>query len=70
MKLIDSTDENGEKIVVAQMRNGEIFLKDSKSKTQLSSWKVPYGAVVHCKNKQKVKVGELLFLGIRILMLF
>ncbi len=61
LKLIDSTDENDEKIVVAQMRNGEIFLKDNKTKALLSSWKVPYGARVHCKDKQKVKVGELLF---------
>jgi DNA-directed RNA polymerase subunit beta' len=60
VKLIDSIDDEGDKNMVSQSRNSEMILLD-KSGIKLNSWKVPYGAHVNVKDKQKVKIGDLLF---------
>ena len=60
LKLIKSKNENNEFITLAQTRNGIIELLDSK-KEVIASWKVPYGAEVMVKDKQKVKPGEMIF---------
>jgi len=59
-RLIDSIDDEGNKNMVSQSRNSEMILID-KAGVKLNSWMVPYGASVNVKNKQKVKVGDLLF---------
>ena len=59
-QTIDSEDENGSKIQVSQTRNGEMSLFDNK-KVHLITWKVPYGSTIHCKNNQKINIGDLLF---------
>ena len=59
-RLIDSIDDEGNKNMVSQSRNSEMILLD-KAGIKLNSWKVPYGAHVNVKDKQKVKVGDLLF---------
>ena len=46
--------------MVSQSRNSEMILLD-KSGIKLNSWKVPYGAHINVKDKQKVKIGDLLF---------
>ena len=55
LNLVDSIDNEGQKNKIAQSRNGEIYLKD-KSKRQIATWNVPYGAKVFVKDKQKIKV--------------
>tara|TARA_B100001250_G_scaffold376389_1_gene364654 strand:+ start:1 stop:3384 length:3384 start_codon:yes stop_codon:yes gene_type:complete len=59
-RLIDSIDDEGNKNMVSQSRNSEMILLD-KNGIKLNSWNVPYGAHVNVKDKQKVKVGDLLF---------
>ena len=60
MQLIESEDDNGEKILVSQSRNASIQLLDNK-KNVLTTWKIPYGSKVYVKNNQKIDAGELLF---------
>ncbi|MBA7476621.1 DNA-directed RNA polymerase subunit beta' [subsurface metagenome] len=47
-------------VVVALKRNGEIAILDAKDR-ELDRFKVPYGAIVLVKDRQKVKTGDLLF---------
>ena len=60
LKLIKSEDDDGNTNMVSQARNSEIILLNSKN-AKIASWKIPYGANVHVKNKQKIKAGDLLF---------
>ena len=63
IKLVKSKNDDGENYMVSQARNSEIFLVDNK-KNKIASWKVPYGASVHVKDKQKIKTGDLLFTAV------
>ena len=60
VKLVPSIDDEGAKHMVSQSRNSEMLLLD-KSGIKLNSWKIPYGAYVSVKDKQKVKAGDMLF---------
>jgi DNA-directed RNA polymerase subunit beta' len=50
---------NAEKKLVAISRSGEISVID-KSGKEKERYKVPYGAVIHVKDKAKVKAGEVI----------
>ena len=58
--LIASTDDEGNKFNVSQVRNGKINLLD-KNKNKVATWNVPYGAKVYVKDKQKIKPATPLF---------
>ena len=59
-RLVASTDDDGNAVMVSQSRNSEMLLINNVG-IQVSSWKVPYGAHVHVKDKKKIKTGDLLF---------
>jgi DNA-directed RNA polymerase subunit beta' len=52
--------EDGAEKIIALKRKGEIVVLDEKNR-ELDRFKVPYGATVLVKDKQKVKVGTRLF---------
>jgi DNA-directed RNA polymerase subunit beta' len=60
LNLISSVDDDGNKNMVSQARNSEMYLLNSHG-TKIASWKIPYGAKVHVKNNQKIKAEDLLF---------
>ena len=59
LKTATLTNELGEKITVATVRNGKIEVSDSKDES-ISSFNVPYGARIYVGNNKKIKSGEVL----------
>ena len=52
-------DEDGNDVLVALKRNGEILLKDDKGR-ELEKFKVQYGSYILVRNGDKVKKGQVL----------
>jgi DNA-directed RNA polymerase subunit beta' len=52
-------DEDGNDVLVALKRNGEIAIKDDKGR-ELEKFKVQYGSYILVKNDDKVKKGQML----------
>ncbi len=53
-------EENGVKSRIVISRSGEIRLIDPESKKILTTFYIQYGSVLHVKNKQKAKKGDLI----------
>ena len=60
LKLISSTDDDGNKNFISQVRNGKIDLIDDQN-NKLATWQIPYGAKVFISNNKKIKSGTALF---------
>ena len=60
LELIPTMDDEGNKVMVAAVRNGKIELL-GKDKVLITSWQVPYGSKVYVEDKQKIKAGQTLF---------
>jgi len=57
LNLIETTNDNGEKIKVAPVRNGKIELVDDSGQA-ITHWSVPYGSQIFIKNGEKVEAGQ------------
>jgi len=53
-------EENGVKQNVVLSRSGEVRLVDPSSKKLLTTFYIQYGSVIHIKDKQKIKKGDLI----------
>jgi DNA-directed RNA polymerase subunit beta' len=60
LQFLSTKDDEGKKINVCNVRNGEFILYDNKKK-KISSWLVPYSSKLHVKDGAKVKADEILF---------
>ncbi|HUV66309.1 MAG TPA: DNA-directed RNA polymerase subunit beta' [Sedimentisphaerales bacterium] len=60
INAVQTKHDDGMTVVIALKRNGEIALLDAKDR-ELDRFKVPYGAVVHVEDNQKVKASVTLF---------
>ncbi|MHC4158863.1 MAG: DNA-directed RNA polymerase subunit beta', partial [Planctomycetota bacterium] len=60
INAVSFKQDDGTEQTVALKRNGEIAILDAK-KRELERFKIPYGATVVVKDKQKVKAGAFLF---------
>ncbi len=57
LKLIDSVNEDGEKIKMVISRTSEIRVIDNKTGIVLSTNNIPYGSILYKEDGQKVKKG-------------
>ena len=60
LRWIESTNKEGEKVMVVMGRSGEIKVNDAKSGKTLVSNHVPYGAILAVKDGQKIGKGDAL----------
>ena len=60
LRVIKTSNNDGEEVHVVMGRSGEIQIVDPKSKKVLISNNVPYGAFLHVKEGQKVEKGTML----------
>ena len=60
LKLVKSTDSEGNSSNIVISRTTEIKILDSKTKNVLSNNNIPYGSYLNIKNGQKVKKGDLI----------
>ncbi len=58
MRVVDSTDKDGNPIHVVMGRSGEVRIVDPKTKQTLISNHVPYGSMIKVKEGDKVKKGD------------
>jgi DNA-directed RNA polymerase subunit beta' len=58
LRLIETTNKNGEPIAVVMGRSGEIKINDPKTGKTLVSNHAPYGSIISIKNGDKVAKGE------------
>ncbi|MGB5930382.1 MAG: DNA-directed RNA polymerase subunit beta', partial [Cyclobacteriaceae bacterium] len=58
LRMINTTNEEGDEVAVAMGRSGEIKIVDPKSKKTLISNHVPYGAFIKVQEGDKVKKGD------------
>ncbi|MEP0710289.1 DNA-directed RNA polymerase subunit beta' [Algoriphagus sp.] len=60
LRLIETTNKDGESITVVMGRSGEIKVNDAKTGKTLVSNHAPYGAMVNVKDGEKVTKGQTL----------
>ena len=60
LKLIDSVNEDGEKIKMVISRTSEIRIIDEKQGIVLSTNNIPYGSILHIEAGKKVKKGTMI----------
>jgi len=60
IRVTENTDEAGNKVNIVLSRTGEIRFLDAETGRQYGSSHIPYGAVLHVKDNQKVKKGEVI----------
>ncbi|MDR7132398.1 DNA-directed RNA polymerase subunit beta' [Algoriphagus sp. 4150] len=60
LRLIETTNKDGEHITVVMGRSGEIKINDPKTGKTLVSNHAPYGAIVNVKDGEKVTKGQTL----------
>ncbi|WP_192346958.1 DNA-directed RNA polymerase subunit beta' [Algoriphagus sp. Y33] len=60
LRLIETTNKDGEHITVVMGRSGEIKINDPKSGKTLVSNHAPYGAIVNVKDGEKITKGQTL----------
>lgn len=60
LRWIESTNKEGEKVMVVMGRSGEIKINDTKTGKTLVSNHVPYGAILAVKDGQKISKGDAL----------
>lgn len=60
LRLIETTNKDGEPVTVVMGRSGEIKINDAKSGKTLVSNHAPYGAIVNVKDGEKVSKGQTL----------
>ena len=60
LNVVKIKDDDNQTNNVVGVRNSKMFLTDDKGNI-LSDWVVPYGAKVYVEDKQKVKIGQMLF---------
>ncbi|MFC3879344.1 DNA-directed RNA polymerase subunit beta' [Algoriphagus namhaensis] len=60
LRWIESTNKEGEKVMVVMGRSGEIKVNDAKTGKTLVSNHVPYGAILAVKDGQKIGKGDAL----------
>ena len=58
LKTVEGENELGEKVNIVIGRSAEMRVVDAKTKIQLTSNLIPYGAVLHIKPGKKVKKGD------------
>lgn len=58
LRWIETTNKAGEPVSMVMGRSGEIKINDTKSGKTLVSNHVPYGALLHVKDGQKITKGE------------
>lgn len=58
IRVVKSTNKDGDKIEVVMGRSGEVRILDPKSKQLLISNHVPYGATLKVKEGDKIKKGD------------
>ena len=58
LRWIETTNKEGDKVVIVMGRSGEIKINEAKSGKTLVSNHVPYGAVLNVKNGQKIAKGD------------
>ncbi len=56
---VPTTDEDGNDVLVALKRNGELAILDDKGR-ELEKYKVPYAGFIHHKSGDTIKKGEVL----------
>jgi DNA-directed RNA polymerase subunit beta' len=56
---VPAKDDEGNDVLVALKRNGELAIKDDKDR-ELEKFKLQYGAYIHASQGQKVKKGDVL----------
>ncbi|RAI90073.1 DNA-directed RNA polymerase subunit beta' [Algoriphagus yeomjeoni] len=60
LRLIETTNKDGEPVTVVMGRSGEIKINDSKTGKTIVSNHAPYGAIVNVKDGEKVTKGQTL----------
>ncbi|PZX56628.1 DNA-directed RNA polymerase subunit beta' [Algoriphagus chordae] len=60
LRLIETTNKDGEHITVVMGRSGEIKVNDAKTGKTLVSNHAPYGAIVNVKDGEKITKGQTL----------
>ncbi|MFC5625987.1 DNA-directed RNA polymerase subunit beta' [Algoriphagus winogradskyi] len=60
LRLIETTNKDGEPVTVVMGRSGEIKVNDPKTGKTLVSNHAPYGSIVNVKDKEKVTKGQTL----------
>ncbi|UZD22115.1 DNA-directed RNA polymerase subunit beta' [Algoriphagus halophytocola] len=60
LRLIETSDKDGEPVTVVMGRSGEIKINDPKSGKTLMSNHAPYGAILNVKEGQKISKGDTL----------
>lgn len=60
LRLIETTNKDGEPVTVVMGRSGEIKVNDPKTGKTLISNHAPYGSIVYVKDGDKTKKGETL----------
>jgi DNA-directed RNA polymerase subunit beta' len=58
IKVVETTNDQGEKQMVVVSRTGEVRILDSKTKRVLSQNYIPYGSVIFVKDGQEVAKGD------------
>jgi len=60
LRLIETTNKDGEPVTVVMGRSGEIKINDAKTGKTIVSNHAPYGAIVNVKDGEKVTKGQTL----------
>lgn len=60
LRLIETTNKDGEPVTVVMGRSGEIKVNDPKTGKTLVSNHAPYGSIVNVKDNEKVSKGQTL----------
>ena len=58
IRIIETTNKEGEKVKVVMGRSGEIRIVDPKSNKVFTTNHVPYGSFLKVKDGEKVKKGD------------
>jgi DNA-directed RNA polymerase subunit beta' len=60
IRVTETKDDEGKKQNIVLSRTGEVRILDSESGKQYASHHIPYGSILHVKDKQEVAKGDLM----------